>query len=475
MPITLYWNDYETWGIHPGKDRAAQFAGIRTDSDLNIIGKPLVQYCKPADDILPHPEACLLTGITPQKAYADGVCEAEFMAEIHREFIQPGTCGVGFNSVRFDDEFTRYGFYRNFFDPYGREWQGNNSRWDIIDMVRLTHALRPEGIIWPTHEDGSISFRLEDLTKANGISHEGAHDALSDVLATIDLAKLIRSKQPRLYQFIFELREKKKVSELLRKEEIILHVSSMYPADSGCIAPVAVLGIHPEFSNQVIVYDLRHDPEPLLELDAEEIQKRLFSRKDELPEGVERLPVKTIHINKCPVVVPVSTLTTGTCERWHIDLAQAALNVKKLQDASPFIETLEKVYAGHSFAPLTDPDQCLYGGGFFSNSDRRKMDDLREMSPATLATTGVQFADERLPEMLFRYRARNWPGSLAREERDRWDKYRRNRLCSEEGDSSISLKEYQKRLAEKAVDSTTSDADRKILSELADWPGIIGL
>ena len=178
---SFYWHDYETWGTDPRRDRPCQFAGQRTDLDLNPIGPPLVIYARPAADILPHPEACLITGLSPQMAAERGLPEAEFAADIARELSRPGTCGVGYNSLRFDDEVTRHLFYRNLRDPYGREWQNGNSRWDLIDTLRLAHALRPTGINWPTGEDGVASFRLEGLTQANGIEHSGAHDALADV------------------------------------------------------------------------------------------------------------------------------------------------------------------------------------------------------------------------------------------------------------------------------------------------------
>ena len=231
MGETLYWHDYETWGANPRKDRAAQFAGVRTDREFHVIGEPLVLYCKPADDMLPHPEACLITGITPQKALRDGVPEAEFFRLVHGELGRPGTCALGYNSIRFDDEFTRYGLYRNFFDPYAREWQNGNSRWDIIDMVRLTRALRPEGIQWPDHPDGKPSFRLDELTRANGIEHASAHDALSDVHATIALARLIKARQTRLYDYVYRMRGKQQAAQSLNLSAHvpgsarILHVS----------------------------------------------------------------------------------------------------------------------------------------------------------------------------------------------------------------------------------------------------------
>ncbi|MCI5224988.1 MAG: exodeoxyribonuclease I, partial [Candidatus Electrothrix sp. AR4] len=213
--ITLLWHDYETWGVDPRRDRPAQFAAVRTNSELEVVGEPMMFYCRPADDFLPHPEAAMITGIAPQEAAAKGHNEAEFFRRINKEFSEPGTCGVGYNSIRFDDEITRFGFYRNFIDPYAREWQNGNSRWDIIDLVRLAYALRPEDINWPAKEGGGVSFKLESLTSANGIAHEGAHDALSDVRATIELARLIKNMKPRLYEYFFNLRSKHEAARML--------------------------------------------------------------------------------------------------------------------------------------------------------------------------------------------------------------------------------------------------------------------
>ncbi|MFO7580543.1 MAG: exodeoxyribonuclease I, partial [Nitrosomonas halophila] len=235
-PVTLYWHDYETSGTDPKWDRPVQFAGVRTDSALNEIGEPLVIYCRPPHDRLPQPEACLLTGISPQMADEQGLMEPVFMARIHEQLMQPGTCALGYNTLRFDDEVTRYALYRNFYDPYAREWQHGNSRWDLIDLVRMTYALRPEGMVWPLNEGGRPSFRLEDIASANQLAHDSAHDALSDVRATIALARLMRAQQPRLYDWLFRLRDKRAVAKLLdlAKHTPVLHTSRMYPAEYGC-------------------------------------------------------------------------------------------------------------------------------------------------------------------------------------------------------------------------------------------------
>ncbi len=485
MATTFYWHDYETWGIDPRRDRAVQFAGVRTDEELNPVGEPLVLFSKPADDMLPHPEAALVTGLTPQAALAEGVCEAEFMAAIHRELAQPGTCGVGYNSIRFDDEFTRYGFYRNFIDPYGREWQNGNSRWDLIDVVRLTRALRPDGIEWPTHEDGSPSFRLEELTAANGISHAAAHDALSDVHATIALARLIREHQPRLYHYLFHMRNKHKIAGQLSVAEKhpLLHVSSRYPASQGCIAMVVPVAHHPVNKNGIIVYDLRHDPRPLLELEAEEIRERLFTPREELADDAVRIPLKTLHINKCPVLVPMNTLTENAVREWAIDVAAGERHLEMIRRADNLEQKIQAVHAprdlerqqGASGSPWGgdgDPDQALYGGGFFSDADRRQIERVRMSNPKELATAAFTFADSRLPEMLFRYRARNWPDTLSGEERKKWDEFRRRRL-SDPQLGGISLNEYREKVARMMVEPALGQRDREILSALADWPDLI--
>jgi exodeoxyribonuclease-1 len=413
----------------------------------------------------------MVTGITPQLAQQEGLNEAEFIARIHQELARPETCGVGYNTIRFDDEFTRYTLYRNFHDPYAREWQNGCSRWDIIDMVRLTHALRPEGIEWPQNDDGAVSFRLELLSAANGIAHESAHDALSDVHATIALARLIKQRQPRLYDYVLSSRDKQTLGERLnlRQRQAVLHVSSMYPAERGCIAMVMPLARHPRNPNGVIVYDLRHDPTPLLELSDEAIHERLFTPSAELPEGVERIPLKTVHLNKCPVVVPINTLNPEAAERWSIDVA-AGERHRQLLLAQPDLERkLQTIHQMSAFEPVTDPDQSLYSGGFFSRDDRRRMERILQTESTALHDFPAVFDDPRLPEMLFRYRARNWPESLDQAERERWQEYRRARLLEPDGGGSITLDDYLATLDRLESDPQLPPDKRELIPQLLAW------
>jgi exodeoxyribonuclease-1 len=445
---TFFWHDYETFGTDPQRDRVCQFAGIRTDYDFNVIGEPVMAYCKLANDYLPHPEACLITGITPQLANAEGLCEAEFCDIVHNELATPNTCSLGYNSLRFDDEVTRNLLYRNFYDAYAREWQNNNSRWDMIDIVRATYALRPEGINWPVNADGVATFRLEELTKANNISHTHAHDALADVYATIAMARLIRDSQPKLFQYLFSLRSKSAVQDLLKVGSFtpLVHISGRFPTIKHCLAIILPICVHPTNRNEVIVYDLSVDPAALLELTATEIQQRLFVANDALPEGVERIPLKTVHINKAPVLAPVSVISPKDAERLHLDMQQCASHLQLIKNAVQLTEKLEEVFASKYREPISDPDLMIYSGGFFSNKDKAAMVKIRATPAGKLAKLTLNVDDARLPEMLFRYRARNYPETLNIEETAKWRQFCHERLHHSEHINSLTIDSYLQKI-----------------------------
>ncbi|HEV8691056.1 MAG TPA: exodeoxyribonuclease I, partial [Ideonella sp.] len=412
--MSFFWHDYETFGRVPRRDRPAQFAGLRTDAELNEIGKPVMAYCQPAPDYLPDPESCLLTGILPQRCLAEGLPEPQFADLVERELGRPGTIGVGYNTIRFDDEVTRHLFWRNLIDPYAREYKNDRGRWDLLDTVRCMYALRPEGLEWPKHEDGRPSFRLEHLTAANGLSHEAAHDALSDVRATVGLARMVRHHQPRLWDFCLKLRNKQMVWGEIGTGRPFLHVSGMYPAERGCVAVVWPLAPHPTNKNELIVWDLSEDPAALFDLNAVAIRERLFTRNEDLPEGVTRLPLKTLHVNKSPVVISsLKTLSPAMAERWGLDLALADRHAQACAQRGVSMAGIwPDVFARPPAEQASDVDEDLYGG-FVGPTDRQRLDRLRRMGPDDPAWARASFDDRRLGELVFRYRARNHPESLS--------------------------------------------------------------
>lgn len=424
---TLYWHDYETFGLSPGADRPAQFAGIRTDLDLNVISEANEWFCRAPNDYLPSPEACLITGITPQQTLQHGEYENEFIKHINAQFSRANTCVVGYNNIRFDDEVTRFTLYRNFLDPYQREWKNGCSRWDIIDLVRACYALRPEGINWPLDANDVPSFRLELLTKENELVHSQAHDAMSDVYATIAMAKLIKDTQPKLYEYCFNLRKKNNVLNALKIGSYtpIVHISGMFPALQGCASYVLPLIEHPFNKNAVIAVDLNADLACLQTLSVAEIRQYLYTANADLPEGVNRPAIKLIHINKCPIVAPAKTLTEQRADELGIDGKQCRRSLEFLKDHPELAEKCQMVFAEeHTVEHNKSPEEMLYSGGFFSNSDKALINQISNSTWEELAEQKFNFADKRLDTLLWHYRARNAADTLTIEEQEKWQRYR---------------------------------------------------
>ena len=466
---TFLWHDYETWGIDPALDKPSQFAAIRTDELFNEVATPAMFYCQPAADTLPHPEACLITGITPQKAYNDGVPEYQFAAKIHALMLQPSTCVVGYNSIRFDDEVTRHTFFRNFYDPYEREWKNGNSRFDIIDVVRLCAALRPEGIQWPLNDEGKTSFRLEHLTAANGIEQEGAHDALVDVRATISLAKLLQEKQPKLWSWALKMRSKTFVASQLKIGELkpVLHVSGMFRSEFFNASLVLPLAMHPTNKNAVICYDLRYDPSEFLQLSVEEIRERIFTRNDELGDKA-RIALKSIHINKCPMVAPVSMLDDAVAERIQLDLPLSRQYYEQIKQHAGSWKKAQQVFNEPREPVKCDVEKSLYSGGFLSAQDKALCSQVQNSDAYSLAA-GITFEDARLNELLFRYRARNFPETLDEAEVWRWRDFCMQRFSGEDELVSNSLPKLQLRIQQLAAEHEQDEKKLVILRALWAW------
>nr|WP_276539384.1 exodeoxyribonuclease I [Pseudomonas songnenensis] len=463
-PVTpsIFWYDFETTGISPSRDRPLQVAGIRTNEALEEIGEPLNIYCRPSDDILPHPAACLVTGITPAILQQKGLCEAEFIQRLHQQLSTPGTCGAGYNSLRFDDEVTRYSLYRNFYDPYAREWQGGNSRWDLIDLVRTAYALRPEGIVWP-EEDGRVTLKLERLSVANGLEHLNAHDALSDVRATIGLARLIRDRQPRLYDYLYNLRRKQAVLEQITLLEPLVHVSGRFSAARHFLSVVLPLGWHPRNRNALIVCDLQAEPQPLLQESAETLRQRLYTRRDQLAEGVLPVPLKLVHVNKCPVLTPLKVLREGDIQRLGLDMPLCQERAAALREQRQlWSQKLDEIYREEGFPGSDDPEQQLYDG-FLGERDRRLCDEIRGLAPAELARHPSRFDDVRLQELLFRYRARNFPEALSSEEQTLWYQFCRQRLSDGAFGAPNTLDQFEAGIQQLLV--TATPAQQQLLQQ----------
>jgi exodeoxyribonuclease-1 len=462
MAQTFFFYDLETSGLDPRQSHIMQFAGIRTDINLQPIGEPYNMLVRLSDDTLPNPEALLVTGITPQQTQSDGYSEAEFARTLTDDIFTPDTIAVGFNNIRFDDEFVRYHLWRNFGDPYEWCWKDGRSRWDLLDVVRMTRALRPEGIIWPV-VDGKPTNRLELLTKENGIDHFKAHDALSDVEALIAVTGLIKSKQPQLYEYLLAMRDKKKVKQLVNLDDkkAFVYTSGRYDAEHD--KTTVAFPLAPGKNGNVIVYDLRYDPADFIELSADELKKRLYAPWEERKkDGFVSLPVKELQYNRAPAVAPLGVLAQGDgWQRIHLDLETIEKHKTTLLRAPHFAENIRSVFeAKPAFKKAADPEAQLYDG-FVSDRDKLRIETVRNTDERLLADFHPEFSDERLVPLLLHYKARNYPKTLSSDESQAWEVWRAAHIAAQ---MPVFMKSFQQA-------SAIAGDERKqfILQELQLW------
>ncbi len=468
---SFFFYDLETSGINARTSRIMQFAGQRTDLDLNPIGEPYNILIKLSDDVLPDPDAILLTGITPQQTLQDGITEAEFCKLFMEEISVPGTCFLGYNTIRFDDEFMRFLLYRNFYDPYAWQWKDGNSRWDLLDVTRMMRALRPEGINWPFTAEGVCTNKLELMTKENNLMHDAAHDALSDVTATIAVAKLVRDKQPKMFDYLFSIRNKNDVSKLVLSGQPFVYSSGRYPSEFIKTTVAVHIGMHPSSQN-ALVYDLRHDPTPFLKMTVEELVDAWRYTKDR--ESI-RLPVKGLQFNRAPAIAPLSVLDDESKKRIQLDTTTVEKHLAILKSGAGFYDKVAKAAEQMNLerdkrqavqfraqAAARNPDEQLYDK-FIPDQDRAKATSLLKAQPAEISSFASSFSDERLKNLVPLYKARNYPKFLTDEERSAWETHREHALV--EGGTGSRLAQFGARLQELGQ-SETDEQKQYLLEEL---------
>lgn len=443
MPAdTILWFDFETFGSLPRpwdrgrsgpyrrRDRPAQFGAIRTTLDLEVVGDPIEIRSLPPVDEPPAIGACLVTGIAPQDTIDDGVPESVFFERVLDTMSVAGSICTGWNSLGYDDEIIRFGAWRNLLPAYDREWRNGNRRFDLLAAFRLAWTTgRRSGIEWPTYEDGSVSLRLEDVARANGITDHAAeaHDALGDVRASIELARILRRAHPRLLDHALDMGRKREVAGLIDQTGRPFLLSGPGFGAARGHGTVAVTVLHAGGNDRVIL-DLHEDPARLLELSPRQLHARFH--------GLERdpddpLPIRRLRINSVPMVAPIEVLKDGDAlSALHLDRETIDARLDFLQQHSATIkERLRLVLDDRPSddSGEVDAEERLYEG-FPSDDDVPAMRSARRGGADALRRFQRETEDDRLEELAFRFLARNFPAELDPTEQARWDAHRRDRL-----------------------------------------------
>ncbi len=455
---SILWYDLETFGLNPRVDRIAQAAFIRTDLQLNIIEDPVLLYARLTDDYLPNPESCIITGLTPQSVNEKGIREYDFIKKINEMFLVPGTVGAGFNNVNFDDECIRATLYRNLFDPFEREYKEGRSRWDIMNLVRATKDLRPEGIDFSATnpETGYTSFRLTDITKANNIAQDGAHDALVDVMATVEVARLIMKAQPKLYMFAFNHRFKNDIWQEMDpiRHRPVLHTSASYVSERGNTHPILPLMANKERGNEIYCFDLTH-----------EIPESLEGIQDLRDAGIVK-----VMANKCPFIAPLKVLDKKSEERLGFTKKEIEAKAELIRQRHRYLFDLERfINAKREYENETDPDYTIYDR-FMSEADKAELVKIARKKPEEMLKEGeYYFEDEKYHKILWRMVARNWPEALSEREKAQWKSFCASRLINPPSKFARPLELYLRECDEKLKSVETRAHDKLIYKALYDY------
>ncbi|SHH63400.1 exodeoxyribonuclease I [Ferrimonas marina] len=437
VPDYYIWYDFEASTTEVDGIGVTQVALIVTDGNLNEIER-FEMKCRLGDDIIPHPGAVLVTGHTPQ-SLAEFPSDYE-VAEKTRELLlkYDGACLAGYNSSNFDDEVMRRWMYRNLMPPYDHEWKMGRSRLDLLPVLRMVHALAPGVFKWPTKEvenpDGTIgegvSFKLDQLSGLNGIEHENAHDALADVECLIKISQMIRERVPLVWEAALKCRDWAYNNTIIDGGKPFLMTSPYLNKTNyfGLFMNVASSG-----KKERYVYNLMVDPAQFDGLSEQEIVDLIYSKKEDMPEGIERPGLTKVKTNGVPQVFP-TRLPTGemvlspeTMSHCSLDGQAIRANAKALMERRKTWERVVTLLMAKEFDPKPDwPDYDLYSGGFLSRDETHRI----EQALSRPIEERVAFAelDTRVGRIVFLQIGRADPDLFNEEQREQWDRFVREKL-----------------------------------------------
>lgn len=449
--------DTETTGTQTAFDQILQFAAIKTDQEFNELERFDIR-CQLLPYIVPAPGALRVTGVTPAML-TDPTLPSHYQAmlEIRAQLLawSPATF-IGFNSLDFDEILLRQALFQTLHPAYLTNTEGNRRS----DAMRVAHAasiFAPESIDVPTDHRGRETFRLDRLAPANGFNHDGAHEAMADVEATIHMARLIRQRDPAIWDALDRATTKNAARDLINAESMFVLTERYFSRTYSWL--VTPCGQNPEYDAQQAVFDLYYDPDDYRQLSTEDLVGVLSASPK---------VIRSLRTNAQPIIMPAEAAPPSV-KALAIPPAELARRVAVIQADNDFRDRV-----GHAQAlrfadqtPSPYAEARIYDG-FPSNADQALMAQFHEEGWPDRVALADRIEDDRVQEFARRLIYFERPGLLSPQNRAELDAWRTSRLLAD--DEDVPWMTVQKALRE--TDDLLQDAvggDAALLVDLKDF------
>jgi exodeoxyribonuclease I len=427
--------DTETSGLSPEFDQILQFAAIRTDNDFNEIDRfeirsQLLPY------IVPAPGALRVTGIGPE-LLMDSSIPSHYQAtrQIREKLLDwSPAIFIGYNTISFDENLLRQALFQTLHSPYVTNTQ-SSARADVIRLVHAVVAYVPDCLTVPTNEKGKAVFKLDQLAPANGFEHENAHEAMADVEATIHIAKVIRNGAPKVWQNVMRSCRKSAAVDTIMSTGILALTEFYFNKEYSWL--VTYCGQNSEYSAQMGVFDLQHDPTGYVDLDVDALVDILNDKHK---------VIRSIRTNAQPILMPYELATSrAAAKTFDLNVLRDRVNI--IRDAPEFQKrlglALAKRYPSEEPSPYSE--KRIYDG-FPSRGDEALMQRFHGQPWADRFATAEQLDDDSRRELAYRVIYCEAAETLPNEKRTELENWVRRRILS--NDESVPWNTIHKAIRE---------------------------
>ena len=418
MSFVIY--DVETTGLTKGFDQIVQFAALRTDSALKITDQFQIR-CRLMPHVIPAPEAMRVTGLRIEQLLDTSLpSHYGMVTEVQR--ILTSWCPalfLGYNSLSFDEEFLRQVFYQCLYRPYLTNTRGS-ARADVLNLCRVTAALRLDVLKPAIDEDGRPIFKLKALAEANGIATPLSHNAVADVSTTLALCQLISNRAPEIWSQFLRFSQKASVESFITEEDAFL-VSETF-GNHHRARVVTPIGRHSERAIRYYCLDVVADLDTLRGMSDDQLIS--------LCKGAAR-PIVTIRTNAAPTLWALYDATQEQLAPFDGE-AEILQRVAQVREDAPFLERLRKAaqVAEPSYSLSPHVEEQLYEGGFPLRKDETLMECFHAAPWEQRVELVREFSDARYRCLAVRLIYLERPDLLATEHRRDADEDVRRRLMA---------------------------------------------